>query len=73
MAAVVSVMVVPAGLFAVSLVIMPAVMVAIGIYDSRRCRSYYYHTRWRWGCMIVPVTMPVAIVIARIIGTIGTG
>ena len=72
MAAIVSVMVVVAVLFAVSTVIMATVSVTVGMYDPRRRRHHYY-TRWRWWSVIVPVTMPVAIVIARLVGTIGTG
>jgi hypothetical protein len=73
MTAIVSVMVVAAVLFAVNPVVSPVMPVTIGIYNPARCRFYHYNTRWRRGCMVVPVTMPVAIVIARVIGTIGTG
>jgi hypothetical protein len=73
MTAIVSIMVVPAILFAVNPVIVPVVPVAIGVYNPPWCRFYHYNTWWRRGPMIIPVTMPVAIVIARIIGTIGTG
>lgn len=72
MAAIVSVMVVVAVLFAVSAVVVPTVPVAVGINDPRRCRSHHYYWRRR-GSMIVPVTMPVTIVITRLVGTIGAG
>ena len=72
MAAIVSVMVVVTVLLTVSTVIMTAVLVAVGMYDSRRWR-HHYHTRWWRRSVIVPVPMPVAIIIARFVGTIGTG
>lgn len=72
MTAIVPIMVVPAILFAVNPVILPVVPLAIGINNPPWCRFYHYNT-WRRGGMIIPVTIPVAIVIARIIGTIGTG
>lgn len=73
MAAIVSIMIVPAVLLAVSLVIMPAVTMAVGINNAARCRFHHHNTRWRRWCMVIPVTMPVAVVIARIVRTIGTG
>jgi len=71
MAAIVSVMVVVAILLAVSTVVMAAVPVAVGMYDPWRGRHHYY--TWWWRGVIVPVTMPVAVIIARLVGTIGTG
>ena len=71
MTAVVSIMVVPAILFAVNPVVVPAVTVAVGIDNASRRRFYYHNTRW-W-CIVIPVTMPVAVIIARIIRAIGTG
>lgn len=71
MAAVVPIVVVPAILFAVRLVVVPAVTVAIGINNASR-RRFYNHNTWWWR-MVIPVTMPVAIVIARVVRTIGTG
>jgi len=73
MAAVVPVVVIPTILFAVSPVVVPAVMMAVGINNASRCRFYDYNTRRRRGNIVISVTMPVAIVIARIIGTISTG
>ena len=73
MAAIVAIMIVPAVLFAVSPVVMPAVTVAVGINNAARRRFHNHNTGWwRWS-MIMPVTMPVAVVIARIVRTIGTG
>ena len=72
MAAVVPIVVVPAVLFAVRLVVVPAVTVAIGINNASRCRFYNHNTRWWWR-MVIPITMPVAIIIARVVRTIGTG
>lgn len=71
MATVVSVMVVPVVLFAVNAVVMSPVSVAVGIYDTVRC-GFNYHDAW-WRGIIIPVTVPVAIVIARMIRTISTG
>ena len=73
MAAIVSVVVVVAVLFTVRLVVMPAVTVALGIDNASRRRLHDHNTRWRRGRMIVPVTVPVAIVIARIIRAVSTG
>ena len=73
MTAIVSVMVVMAVLLTVSTVIMTAVPVAVGVDNPRWRRFYHNYTRWRWRSVIVPVTMPVTIVIARFVGTIGTG
>jgi hypothetical protein len=73
MAAVVPVMVVPAILLAVNPVVVPVMPMAIGIYNPPRCRFYHDHTWWRRRRMVVPVPMPVAIIIARVVGTIGTG
>lgn len=72
MTAVVSIMVVPAILFAVNPVVVPAVTVAVGIDNASRRRFYYHNTRW-WWCIVIPVTMPVAVIIARIIRAVGTG
>ena len=73
MAAIVPIVVVPAILFAVRLVVMPPVTVAVGIDNASRCRLHDHYTRgWR-GRMVVPITVPVAIVIARIIRAVGTG
>ena len=73
MAAIVSVVVVPAVLSAVRLVVMPAVTVAVGIDNTSR-RRLHDHNPWWWrGRMIVPVTVPVAIIIARIIRAVSTG
>jgi len=66
-------MVIPAVLLAVSPVVMPAVPVTVGVYDPSGCWFYHYDTRWRRWNVIVPVTMPVAIVITRFIGSIRTG
>lgn len=72
MAAIVSVVVIMAVLLAVSTVVMATVLVAVGMYDPWR-RCHHYHTWWWRGSVIAPVTMPVAIIIARLVGTIGTG
>ncbi|PSL29226.1 hypothetical protein CLV60_10561 [Dyadobacter jiangsuensis] len=72
MAAIVSVVVVVAVLLTVSMVVMTTVLMPVGMYDPRRWRHHYYTWRRR-GCVIAPVTMPVAIIIARLVGTIGTG
>lgn len=72
MVAIVSIMIVVAVLLTVSTVVMAAVPVAVGMYDPRRWRHHYY--TWRgWGGVIMSVTMPVAIVIARPVGAVGTG
>ena len=72
MTAIVSIMVVPVVLFAVSPVIVSAVTVTVGIDNASRRRFYNHNTRWWWR-MVIPVTMPVAIVIALVVRTIGTG
>lgn len=72
MAAIVSVMIVVTVLLTVSTVVMTAVPVAVGMYDPWRWRHHYYTWRRR-GRVVVPVTMPVTIVITRLVGAIGTG
>ncbi|GGN10249.1 hypothetical protein GCM10010967_52640 [Dyadobacter beijingensis] len=71
--AVVSVVVVTAILLAVYAVVMPAVMVTVGIYDPPWDWFYHHNARWRRGGVVVPVSMPVAVVIARIVGAVGAG
>ncbi len=73
MPSVVPVMVVSTVLFTIGTVVVPAVIVPVGVDNAPWSGFHDHYTRWwRW-CVIIPVTMPVAIVVAGVVRTVGTG
>ncbi|MGV3601063.1 MAG: hypothetical protein ACO1N1_07645 [Dyadobacter fermentans] len=60
-------------MFAISPVVVAVMAVTVGIYDATRRWFYHNHTWWRRRGMVMPVTVPVAVVVTGIVGSVGTG